>query len=261
MSIAQDSHIALVTGAGSGIGQAIAEHLGKENYYVLVSDLDLPAAERTVQNISANGGKAEALKLDVSQQINIDETAQKLKQRFGRIDVLINNAGIQFVAPLEEFPAERWRLINEVLLVGPAMLCRAVLPLMKANNYGRIINVGSIHGLIASPYKSAYVAAKHGLIGFSKTIALEMETLDITINTICPAYVKTALVEQQIADQARANNISEEEVINTIMLAPMPKKSFIDLTEICGSVAFLLSPAARNMTGQTLTLDGGWTAR
>ncbi|MDO6748813.1 SDR family NAD(P)-dependent oxidoreductase, partial [Gilvimarinus sp. 1_MG-2023] len=142
----------------------------------------------------------------------------------------------QFVSRLEDFPADRWKLLIDVMLVGPAMLSRALLPAMREQGFGRIINIGSIHSLVASPYKSAYVAAKHGLIGFSKTLALETGDTDITVNTICPSYVKTPLVEKQIAAQAKENGISEEEVINKIMLEPMPKKQFIDISEIAGTV-------------------------
>ena len=156
---------------------------------------------------------------------------------------------------------DRWRLINEVLLVGPALLTRIVLPLMREQNYGRIVNIGSIHSLVASANKSAYVAAKHGLLGFAKVVALETSDQDITINTLCPSYVKTPLIEMQIADQARHNGISEAEVIDQVMLAPMPKKSFIEMDELVGAVDFLLSPAANNMTGQQIVLDGGWTVR
>ncbi|RYZ92326.1 MAG: SDR family oxidoreductase, partial [Moraxellaceae bacterium] len=173
----------------------------------------------------------------------------------------INNAGLQYVAKLEDFPAEKWRLLTDVLLVGPAMLTRECLPSMKAKNFGRIINIGSIHALIASPFKSAYVAAKHGIVGFSKVVALETAEFDITINTICPSYVKTALVEHQISQQAAQHGISEDRVINTIMLEPMPKKAFISFAELAGTVSYLLSPAAKNMTGQNLVLDGGWTVR
>ena len=165
------------------------------------------------------------------------------------------------MARLEEFPADKWKLLIDVLLTGPAMLTRALLPLMRQHNFGRIINIGSIHSLVASPYKSAYVTAKHGLLGFSKTIALETADQDITINTICPAYVKTPLVEKQITNQAVEHGISEQDVINNIMLEPMPKKSFISPEEICGTIDYLASPAARNMTGQTIVLDGAWTAR
>ena len=249
--------VALVTGAASGIGHAIAEHLSKEGFRVLVSDLSLEKAEEAASAMREVGGNAEACQLDVTSQDDIDNA---MKQA-GRLDVLVNNAGIQHVSRLENFPIDKWKLINDILLVGPAMVTRAALPLMRENDYGRIVNIGSIHSLVASAYKSAYVAAKHGLLGFSKVVALETAEDDITINTICPSYVKTPLVEQQIADQAKENAMSEEDVINTIMLEPMPKKSFVKPEEIAGTVSYLVSPAARLMTGQTLVLDGGWTAK
>ncbi len=251
------SRLALITGAASGIGLALAEGLADTGVEVIVSDLDEQAADRVARDIVARGGKARAMKLDVSSQADIDTVSE----RAGSVDILVNNAGIQQVAKLEAFPPDRWRLLNEILLVGPAMLTRALLPGMKGRGFGRIVNIGSIHALVASPYKSAYVAAKHGLLGFSKVVALETADFDITINTICPSYVKTPLVEKQIAQQASEHGISEDEVINNIMLEPMPKKAFIAMDELVGSINFLISPAAKNMTGQTLVLDGGWTAK
>ncbi len=251
------SRVVLVTGAASGIGFAISEHLAQEGHHVILSDLNLTAAEHAVGQLKAKGLSVEAWALNVASQTDIENTQAK----FARVDVLINNAGLQHVAKLEDFPVEKWRLLNDVLLVGPAMLTRAFLPAMKANNFGRIINIGSIHALIASPFKSAYVAAKHGIVGFSKVVALETAEHDITINTLCPSYVKTALVEQQISQQAAQHGISEDQVINTIMLEPMPKKSFISFAELAGTVSYLVSPAARNMTGQNLVLDGGWTVK
>ncbi len=177
------------------------------------------------------------------------------------ISILINNAGIQHVAKIEDFPPEKWKLLIDIMLVGPSMLSRALLPSMREQGFGRIINIGSLHSLVASPFKSAYISAKHGLIGLSKTLALETADTDITINTICPAYVKTPLVEKQIRDQAKSHNISEEEVIQNIMLRPMPKKAFIDLDEISATAQFLASNAARNITGQAIAIDGGWTAQ
>ncbi len=256
-----EKRVALVTGAGSGIGLAVAQSLAEQGHRVLVTDINITAAQQVVEGIIAAGGDAAAYCLDVTKQADIDAVAAAAEADSGRVDILVNNAGIQHVAKLEEFPVDKWKLITDVLLVGPAMLTRALLPLMRRNNYGRVINIGSIHGLVASPYKSAYVAAKHGLIGFSKVMALETAEQDITINTICPAYVKTALVEKQIASQAKEHGISEEEVINNIMLAPMPKKSFISLEEICATVDYLASDAARNMTGQSMVLDGGWTVK
>ena len=249
--------VALITGAGSGIGRAIAYHLAATGYHVIASDISEQAVEETLSKINLQHYSAQACKLDVTNQQDIEAIAEKA----GRIDVLINNAGIQYVSALESFPVDRWKLITEILLIGPAMLTRSVRPLMRQQAFGRIINIGSIHALIASPYKSAYVAAKHGMIRFSKTIALETADTDITIKTLCPAYVKTPLVEQQIANQAQQHGISEEDVIKNIMLAPMPKKAFIDPQEITDTISYLISPAAKNMTGQNIVLDGGWTAQ
>lgn len=252
---------ALVTGAASGIGLAIGDALARLNYTVWISDSQFESAERAALNLREQGFDVHAVKLDVSSQTDIDNVVATLETAGGYADVLINNAGIQHVAKLEDFPVDRWRLLTEILLIGPAMLSRALLPMMRRHNFGRIINIGSIHSLVASPHKSAYVAAKHGLLGFSKVVALETAEQNITINTICPSYVKTPLVEQQIASQAKVHGISEEEVVNKIMLEPMPKKSFIEMDELSGAVNYLISDAARNMTGQELVLDGGWTIK
>lgn len=249
----------LITGGASGIGLGVAEHLGKKGARVTISDISQENLEKGQAYLASVGIEANIEAADMSSVDDINAMVERLSDT--PVDVVLNNAGLQYVAPLEEFPEDRWKLLIDVMLVGPAMLSRALMPSMRERGYGRIINLGSIHSLVASPYKSAYVAAKHGLIGFAKTVALETGDVDITANTICPSYVKTPLVEQQIASQAKANNISEDEVIETIMLAPMPKKSFIDIEEIAETVAFLSSPAAKNITGQAITLDGGWTAR
>lgn len=251
----------LVTGAASGIGLAIASDLAKQGYTVWLSDTQSQAAEKVAQTLCEQGLNVHSIKLDVTKDHDIENALANLEAAGGYVDILVNNAGIQHVARLEDFPVDRWKLITEVLLIGPAMLSRAVLPLMRRHNFGRIINVGSIHSLIASPHKSAYVAAKHGLLGFSKVIALETSDQNITINTLCPSYVKTPLVEQQVASQAKVHGISEEDVVNKIMLEPMPKKSFIEMDELCAAVNYLISDAARNMTGQELVIDGGWTIK
>ncbi|MCC8690072.1 3-hydroxybutyrate dehydrogenase [Xanthomonas campestris] len=248
----------LITGAGSGIGAGLATVLAADGHHLLVSDADLAAAEQTTQQVRAVGGSAEALALDVTDEHSI---AQALAAAARAPEVLINNAGLQHVAPLEEFPMQRWALLVDVMLTGAARLSRAVLPGMRAGGYGRIVNIGSIHSLVASPYKSAYVAAKHGLVGLSKVLALETADCDITANTLCPSYVRTPLVERQIADQARTRGIAEDAVIREVMLKPMPKGAFIEYDELAGTVAFLMSHAARNLTGQAIAIDGGWTAQ
>jgi 3-hydroxybutyrate dehydrogenase len=245
----------LITGAASGIGLALTKHFASVGHRVIACDLQrdaLNSMHRELPNI-------QTLVFDVSDARQIDETFMQLGDHSP--DILINNAGLQHVAPLEEFPPEKWQQLIAVMLTGAALLTRAALPAMRERNYGRIVNIGSIHALIASPFKSAYVAAKHGLIGFSKSIALETHDADITINTVCPGYVKTPLVEAQIASLARIHHLTEQQVVEEIMLKPMPKRQFITLDELIGSVEFLLSPAARNITGQCLVLDGGWTAQ
>lgn len=253
-----------ITGGASGIGLGIAESLVKQGHHVIVADINENAAQETAAVLasqfgSMNDGNASAVAVDVcdaSQVASLPEVLGKLT-----VDVLINNAGIQHVSKLEDFPAEKWQQLINIMLVGPALTTQAFLPAMKAQNFGRIINVGSIHSLVASPFKSAYVAAKHGLLGLAKTVALETGEFDITINTLCPAYVKTPLVEQQISAQARENNMTEEDVVKKIMLEPMPKKQFIEVQELADTAAFLMTGSAKNITGQAITLDGGWTAR
>ena len=250
----------LVTGAASGIGLGLAGHLAGRGHPVWLGDIDGAGAARAAALLRARGLEADALTLDVTSSASIDAAIEALEPRGGP-ELLINNAGLQHVAPLEEFPRERWELLVSVMLTGSAMLTRAALPGMRSRGFGRIVNVGSIHSLVASPYKSAYVAAKHGLIGFAKTIALETAGTDITINTICPSYVRTPLVEAQIAAQARAHDLPEARVIDEIMLKPMPKRAFVTIEELGGIVEFLAGDAARNVTGQWIAVDGGWTAQ
>jgi 3-hydroxybutyrate dehydrogenase len=248
----------LISGAGSGIGAGLAEHLARSGHHIFVTDLDPDAANAVAATIAANGGSAEGHSLDVTSQASVEALFDSLSRP---VEVLVNNAGLQHVSPLESFPIERWELLLQVMLIGVARLTRAALPGMRAAGFGRIVNIGSIHSLVASKYKSAYVAAKHGLLGFSKVVALETADIDITINTICPTYVKTPLVDRQVADQARQHGIPEERVISEIMLKPMPKGVFITFEELAGITAFLLSAHARNITGQEIVVDGGWTVQ
>ncbi|MCU7555313.1 3-hydroxybutyrate dehydrogenase [Alteromonas sp. ASW11-19] len=248
-----------ITGGASGIGLGIAQALAADGHHIIVADINQDAATTAARQIEASGGSAQAMAVDVCNVQQVAALADDLADT--PVDVLINNAGIQHVSRLEDFPAEKWQQLINIMLVGPALLTQAFLPGMRQRNFGRIVNVGSIHSVIASPYKSAYVAAKHGLLGFAKTVALETGDCDVTINTLCPAYVKTPLVEQQIAAQAKENNLTEEEVVSKIMLEPMPKKQFISVEELADTARFLISHSARNITGQTMILDGGWTAR
>ena len=248
----------LITGAGSGVGQGMAEAFALDGHSVIVSDLDSAAAERVAGAIQREGGRTRSLALDVTSDESIDRGLGTLQEP---VDVLINNAGLQYVAPLESFPQQEWNQLIDVMLGGACRMTRAVLPGMRRKEWGRVINIGSIHALVASPYKSAYIAAKHGLLGFSKTIALETADTDITINSICPSYVRTPLVEKQIRALALEHDLPEDRVVSEIMLKPMPKGSFITIDEIVGTARFLISPAARNITGHEIVLDGGWTCR
>jgi 3-hydroxybutyrate dehydrogenase len=249
----------LITGAGSGLGRGLSLCLAQQRHSILTTDLRLEAARETAALIKTAGGQAQAHALDVTSEEQIQRFMGGLDE--SRIDVLVNNAGLQHVASVDEFPVEKWDLLVNVLLKGTFLMSRAVLPGMRARGFGRIIHIGSIHSLVASPYKSAYTAAKHALLGFSKVLALETADADITSNAICPAYLRTPLVDAQIKDQARTRGVSEEEVIDRVMLAPMPKKEFITFEEIAAAIEYLISPLARNVTGQTITIDGGWTAQ
>lgn len=246
----------LITGGTGGIGFAVAEHFGRLGHHVILADINSSQLDSRQQELTAAGYKASSILLNLTEQSSIEACAQAYQ-----VDILINNAGVQHVARLEDFPEQKWQQLLQVMLTGPAMLTKAVLPRMQQQGFGRIINIGSIHALVASPFKSAYVAAKHGLLGFSKVVALENANFDFTINTICPAYVRTPLVDQQIAAQSKEHNLTEQQVIDQIMLAPMPQKAFIGVDEIASTAAFLCEPAARHITAQTLVLDGGWTAR
>jgi len=249
----------LVTGAASGIGLGIARHLAERGHAVWLSDLNVDAVGQATAALRERDWDATGLELDVTSAEGIDAAVAALGPR--GVDLLVNNAGLQHVAPLDEFPRERWELLIAVMLTGAAMLTRALLPGMRQRGFGRIVNVGSIHSLVASPYKSAYVAAKHGLIGFAKTIALETADTDITINTVCPSYVRTPLVDAQITAQAKAHGLPEQQVIEEIMLKPMPKRAFVTVEELGGIVEFLASDVARNVTGQWIAVDGGWTCQ
>ena len=258
MANTQPRFCTLITGAASGIGAGIAERLTAAGHIVLLTDRDVDAVKATAANLGAD---AHAFALDVTSAESINQLQATLKAQGLQPNVLINNAGLQHVAAFQDFPMPRFSYLLDVMLTGAASITQALLPHMREQNFGRIVNIGSIHALVASRYKSAYVAAKHGLLGFSKVLALETAEQDITINTICPAYVRTPLVDAQIAAQASENGISEASVVSDIMLKPMPKGVFISMDELAGICEFLLSPAARNITGQCIVVDGGWTVQ
>jgi 3-hydroxybutyrate dehydrogenase len=247
---------AIVTGAASGIGRAIAEDLADQGARVLVTDINSDDGERVASSINGVFAKA-----DMSSREDCDAVVARAVREWRGVDILVNNAGLQHVAPVEEFPVERWEHIVKTMLFGAFYLTRAALPYMYAAGWGRIVNIASVHGLVASPYKSAYVSAKHGLIGFTKTVALEAAEKGVTVNAVCPSYVRTPLVEQQIADQAKVHGIAEEAVIRDIMLAPAALKRLLEPSEVAAYVRFLCSDDASAITGAVQVIDAGWTAR
>ena len=247
---------AIVTGAASGIGRAIAEDLAAQGVRVLVTDINAEDGPRVA---SAIGGVF--VRADMSARQDCDDVVERAAQDWQGVDILVNNAGLQHVAPVEEFPVEKWEDIVRTMLFGAFYLTRAALPLMYRGGWGRIVNIASVHGLVASPYKSAYISAKHGLLGLTKTVALEAGEKGVTVNAICPSYVRTPLIEKQIAGQARANQISEDAVIRDIMLAPAAIKRLLEPREVAAYVTFLCSDDASGITGSMQVIDCGWTAR
>jgi 3-hydroxybutyrate dehydrogenase len=249
----------LLTGAASGLGRGLALYFAGKGHRLVQTDRNSEGLRETVGLLGAASERTSVHVLNVTSAGQVRDLLASLGGR--PVELLINDAGLQHVARLEDFPEERWDVLVDVMLKGPFLLAQAVLPGMRAAGFGRVVNIGSIHSLVASPFKSAYVAAQHGLLGLSKVLALETADADITVNTVCPAYIRTPLVDAQIAAQSRAHGISEQEVIERIMLEPMPKKQFITVEEVAATIEFLASHAARNITGQTIVIDGGWTAR
>ena len=257
-----EGKVSLVTGSTSGIGLGIARALAAAGSAVVLNGFGKPEdiAEVQARIVAEFGVQARYSAADMSKPAPIAEMMAATLDSFGRIDVLVNNAGIQHVAPLEQFPVEKWDAILAINLSSAFHTTRAVLPSMRKNNFGRIINIASAHGLVASPFKAAYVAAKHGIVGLTKVTALEAAESNITCNAICPGYVYTPLVEAQIEDQAKAHGIPREQVIRDVLLAQQPNKRFATVEELGGLSVFLASDAAASITGTALPVDGGWTA-
>jgi 3-hydroxybutyrate dehydrogenase len=247
--------IAVITGASSGIGLAAAQALAACGHKVVLADVNEEAGIKEAKNL---GGRF--VKANLSTRQGCRGLADAVLNEFGRCDILINNAGIQHVAPIEEFPEEKWEFIINLMLTAPFLLCKYFWPSMRENGWGRIININSAHGLRASEFKSAYVSAKHGIAGLTKTAALEGGPQGITVNSICPAYVRTPLVDNQIDSQAATHGIPREEVISTIMLKKAAVKRLIEPSEIGDLVIYLCSDSAACITGSMLTIDCGWTA-
>lgn len=255
--------VALVTGSTSGIGQAIAESLAAAGASVVLNGFgdsrEIESFRQSLEDVHTV--KAIYHPADMSKPSEIEAMISESSNQMGKLDILVNNAGIQHVAPVDEFPLDKWDSIIAINMSASFHTSRLVIPTMKAQRWGRIINIVSAHGLVASPYKSAYVTAKHGVLGLTKTVALEVAQQGVTCNAICPGYVKTPLVEAQIPDSARTRGISEDEVIRDVMLAGQPTKQFVESSEVGEFAVFLCSESARSITGASLSIDGGWVAQ
>ena len=254
---------AIVTGSTSGIGLAIATTLAQEGCNLVINGLgDKSAIDQILSDLKNNyNTKAIYSAADMSKSDDIESMVALCDEEFGSVDILVNNAGIQFVSPVENFPKERWDAIIAINLSASFHAIKAAVPLMKAKNFGRIINIASAHGLVGSKNKAAYVAAKHGIVGLTKVIALETADADITCNAICPGWVHTPLVQKQIEDNAKAGNITVEAATNNLLGEKQPKKRFVKSEDIGGLITFLCGQYGNAMTGEIISIDGGWTAQ
>ncbi|MBU2135626.1 MAG: 3-hydroxybutyrate dehydrogenase [Alphaproteobacteria bacterium] len=255
-------HVAIVTGSTSGIGFALASALAEQGVHVILNGLGDPAQietnrrelqARTNASIRYHGA-------DMTRPNEIADLVDYAAREFGRLDILVNNAGIQHVSPIEDFPPEKWDALIAIILSSAFHATKAAVPIMKAQGRGRIVNIASAHGLVASPFKSAYVAAKFGVVGLTKAVGVELARTGVTCNAICPGYVKTPLVEAQIGDQARSRGISEDRVVDEVILAAQPNKAFVEYDHLAGMLLYLVSDMGASATGAALSVDGGWTA-
>ena len=254
---------AVITGSTSGIGLALARSVASHGGDVVLNGLgDVAEIERTRAELeSSSGARVLYHPADMTKGEEIADMVAFAERELGRLDILVNNAGIQYVEAVENFPTDKWEQIIAINLSSAFYATRAAIPLMKAQGRGRIVNMASAHGLVASPFKSAYVAAKHGIIGFTKTVALEVAQDNITCNAICPGFVETPIVAKQIADQARTRNMSEEDVLKTVILGSQPTKRFVTTQELTGIFLYLVSDLGASANGASFSIDGGWTAQ
>ncbi|MEL6335487.1 MAG: 3-hydroxybutyrate dehydrogenase [Pseudomonadota bacterium] len=257
-----EGKVAVITGSNSGIGLGVAEELAKRGAKVVLNSFSDSAEDHDLAKkvASDTGGEAVYIQADMSKGDQCRALIEKTVAHYGKCDILVNNAGIQFVSKIDEFPEEKWNAIIAINLTSAFHTTAAALPVMRKAGWGRVVNIASAHGLTASPFKSAYVAAKHGIVGLSKVVALETAEEPITCNAVCPGYVLTPLVEGQIPDTMKEYNMSREDVIRNVLLERQPSKEFATVAQMGGTVAFLCSDDAAQITGTAISVDGGWTA-
>ncbi|MED3996212.1 3-hydroxybutyrate dehydrogenase [Peribacillus frigoritolerans] len=253
--------VAIITGSARGIGFEIGKIFAENGAKVVLSDLDQNTVEKAALDLRNNGLEVIGLKADVTSEEDIIQLIKQAKDKYGRIDIFINNAGLQHVAPIEEFPTEKFELMIKIMLTAPFISIKNVLPIMKEQGFGRIINISSINGLIGFANKAAYNSAKHGVIGLTKVAALESASFGITVNALCPGYVDTPLVRGQLEDLAKTRQVPLESVLEEVIFPLVPQKRLLDVSEIADYAIFLASDKARGITGQAVVLDGGYTAQ
>ena len=261
MSKLLEGKTAFITGSASGIGLSIAKTFAHEGAKVVISDLHAEKSEQVAAELRDQGFEAIAAPCDVTNEEAFKKSIQQAYQTFGRLDILINNAGMQYVSPIEEFPTEKFELLVKIMLTAPFIGIKNVFPIMKEQGFGRVINMASINGVIGFAGKAAYNSAKHGVIGLTKVAALEGAECGITVNALCPGYVDTPLVRNQLADLAATRNVSLDSVIEEVLLPLVPQKRLLSVTEIADYAVFLASDKGRGITGQAVILDGGYTAQ
>ncbi|ESU72716.1 3-hydroxybutyrate dehydrogenase [Geobacillus vulcani] len=253
--------VMLITGAASGIGYEMAKTFAENGSKVVLTDINKTAVEKAAESLQNSGYEAIGLKCDVTSEEEVKMALDETLNRFGRIDILINNAGLQYVANIEDFPTQKFKQLIDVMLVAPFIAIKHVFPTMKQQNYGRIINIASINGLVGFAGKAAYNSAKHGVIGLTKVAALEGAPYGITVNALCPGYVDTPLVRNQLSDLAATRNVPLEKVLEEVIYPLVPQRRLLSVEEIANYAMFLASEQARGVTGQAVVIDGGYTAQ